>query len=163
MKNLSDLFEHELKDIYSAEKQITSALPKMIDAANDSKLKSSLESHLEETRGQIERLDSIFSTLGIEPGGTKCKAMEGLVKEGEDFLSEDAEPDVRDAGIIACCQRIEHYEIAAYGTAHHYAKELGNGEIAEKLEETLTQEKSADDSLNDLAIERINKKAEASS
>lgn len=160
MKNLSELFEHELQDLYSAEKQITTALPKIIDAANDSKLKTSLENHLEETKGQVERLESIFSKLDIDGSGHKCKAMEGLVRESEDFLSEDATTAVRDAGIIASCQRIEHYEIAGYGTAHHYAKELGHGEIAELLEQTLNEEKSADDKLNDLAIERLNQKAE---
>lgn len=160
MKNLSELFEHELKDLYSAEKQITSALPKVIDAASNPSLKKSLQSHLEETKGQVERLESIFSKLNMDGTGHKCKGMEGLVKESDDFLSEDATTSVRDAGIIAACQRIEHYEIAGYGTAHHYAKELGHGEIAELLEKTLNEEKGADDKLNDLAIERLNKRAE---
>ena len=160
MKNLSELFEHELKDLYSAEKQITSALPKVIDAASDASLKSSLQNHLQETQGQVERLESIFSKLDIDGSGHKCKGMEGLVKESDDFLKEDATTSVRDAGIIAACQRIEHYEIAGYGTAHHYAKELGHREIAELLEQTLNEEKGADDRLNNLAIERLNKRAE---
>ena len=162
MKNLSELFEHELQDLYSAEKQITTALPKVIEAASDPSLKKSLQNHLDVTKGQIERLESIFSQLDVKSGGHKCKAMEGLVKESEDFLSEDATTAVRDAGIIAACQRIEHYEIAGYGTAHHYAKELGHSDIAELLEQTLKEEKTADDTLNDLAIERLNKRAESS-
>ena len=161
MKDLRELLEHELKDIYSAEKQITAALPKVIEAANDPRLKSGLESHLAETEGQIGRLETIFKTMGINPGNKHCKAMEGLIAENESMLKEDAAPDVLDAAIIAGCQKIEHYEISAYGTVRHYAQELGIGEATELLEQTLEEEKGADDKLNDLAIERINKKAEA--
>lgn len=160
MKDLRELLEHELKDIYSAEKQITAALPKVIDAAHDTRLKSRLQTHLTETEGQIGRLESIFGSMGINPGNKHCKAMEGLIAESSDMLKEDAEPEVLDAAIIAGCQKIEHYEISSYGTARHYAKELGIKDVADLLEQTLEEEKVADTKLNDLAIERVNKKAE---
>lgn len=159
MKKLEDLFEHQLKDLYSAESQLLKALPKMAKAATDKKLKEAFEKHLKETEEQKTRLEEISKELGIKPAGEECKAMKGLIKEAEDFLKEDAEDEVRDAGIIADSQRIEHYEISGYGTLVRYAKELGHKAIATKLQKTLDEEYKADESLNKLAEGRINKKA----
>lgn len=159
MKTLQDLFEHQIKDLYSAETQLIEALPKMINAVQDSKLKQSFEDHLEETKGHKKRLEEIAKKLGFKPTGEGCKAMKGLIKEAESFLGEDADPAVRDAGIIAEAQRIEHYEISGYGTVARYAKELGHDDIAEKLYQTLEEEEDADESLNELAEDRLNRKA----
>ncbi len=153
--------EHEIKDLYSAETQLVDALPKMVKAANNSKLKKAIEDHLGETKNQKKRLEKVAELLDIEPDGHKCKAMAGLITEGEDMLKEDAEPEVRDAAIIGAAQRVEHYEIAGYGTACSYAKMLGESEVANLLSETLDEEKGADETLNDLAVEKINKMAMA--
>ncbi len=161
MKKLEDLFEHQLKDLYSAESQLIKALPKMAKAANADKLKKAFEKHLKETEEQKNRLKEIADELGFKPTGEECKAMKGLIEEAEHFLKEDAEKDVRDAGIIADSQRIEHYEISAYGTLVRYAKELGHTSIAKKLQKTLDEEYKADEDLNKLAESRINKKANA--
>ncbi len=159
MKNLSDLFEHQLKDLYSAESQLIKALPKMAKKANDSKLKKAFEDHLEETKEQKQRLKEVCDELGIKPTGEECKAMKGLIEEAESFLKEKADTDVMDAGIIAEAQRVEHYEISAYGTAVRYAKELGHKEIAKKLQKTLDEEYKADGDLNKMAEGRLNKEA----
>ena len=159
MKNLKDLFEHQLKDLYSAESQLIEALPKMVKNATNDKLKKAFETHLEETKGHKKRLEEICDTLGIKPTGEKCKAMEGLVKEAESFLKEDTEKDVRDAGLIAEAQRVEHYEISGYGTAARYAKELGHNDIASKLKKTLDEEYKTDDLLTKMAESRVNKEA----
>ncbi|MGA9591136.1 MAG: ferritin-like domain-containing protein [Salegentibacter sp.] len=159
MKNLKDLFEHQLKDLYSAETQLISALPKMAKNAHHEKLKKALEGHLEETKNHKKRLQEVCDELGIKPTGEECKAMKGLINEADSFLKEDAEPDVRDAGIIAESQRVEHYEISGYGTVIRYAKELGHKNIAEKLAKTLKEEYGADDKLNKLAESRINEEA----
>jgi ferritin-like metal-binding protein YciE len=159
MKNLKDLFEHQLKDLYSAENQLIKALPKMKDHASDDKLKKAFEKHLKETEGHVKRLEEVCKELDIKPTGEKCKAMEGLVKEAESFLEEDTERDVRDAGLIAEAQRVEHYEISGYGTAVRYAKELGYEDIASKLQKTLDEEYKTDDLLTDMAEDRLNKKA----
>ena len=159
MKNLKDLFEHQLKDLYSAETQMIEALPKMAKNAHDEKLKKALEGHLEETKNHKKRLQEVCDDFGIKPTGEECKAMKGLVKEADSFLKEDAKPDVRDAGIIAESQSVEHYEISGYGTVIRYAKELGHKKIAEKLAKTLKEEYGADDKLNKLAENRINEEA----
>lgn len=161
MKTLQDLFEHELKDLYSAESQLVDALPSMVSAANNKTLKKAFESHLEETKEHRDRLKQICQELGINPGNTKCNAMEGLIEEGEDMIDEDADEEVRDAGLIACAQRVEHYEIAGYGTAKYYAKMLGYTAIADLLGKTLEEEKDADEKLNDIAIEKVNSAAMA--
>lgn len=161
MKNLNDLFEHQLKDLYSAENQLVEALPKMQKNANDSKLKKAFEKHLKETEGHIKRLEEITEKLGIKPTGETCKAMKGLIKEAESFLEEDTEKEVRDAGLIAEAQRVEHYEISAYGTAVRYAKELGHDDIAKKLQKTLDEEYKTDDLLTEMAEDRLNRKAKA--
>ncbi|NNE78137.1 MAG: ferritin-like domain-containing protein [Pricia sp.] len=159
MKNLEELFKHQLKDLYSAEKQLIEALPKMVKNANDDKLKKAFESHLEETKNQKKRLEEICDELNIEPTGEKCKAMEGLIKEAESFIDEAEDDDVMDAGLIAEAQRVEHYEIAGYGTAVRYAKELGHDAIADKLQDTLDEEYDADNKLDELAENRLNEEA----
>ena len=159
MKNLKDLFEHQLKDLYDAENQLLKALPKMKKHAVNDKLKKAFESHLEETETHKERLASICDKLGIKPTGEKCKAMEGLIKEAESFLKEDVDKKVMDAGLIAEAQRVEHYEISGYGTAVRFAQELGHNDIADELQKTLDEEYAADELLNDLAESRINQKA----
>lgn len=159
MKNLNELFKHQIKDLYSAETQLIEALPKMQSNANDSKLKEAFENHLKETKEQKRRLEQICEDLDIKPTGEKCKAMEGLIKEAEGFIGEAEDDDVMDAGLIAEAQRIEHYEISGYGTAVRYAKELGHTDIAETLQETLDEEYEADDTLDELAEGRLNKEA----
>ena len=160
LNNLEGLLKHELQDLYSAENQIINALPKMEKKATDQKLKQAFQTHLEETKEQVERLKQACEKLNISPGGEKCKAIEGIIKEAEDFLKEDADADVMDAGLIANAQRVEHYEIAAYGTACHFAKRLGYNDVHQLLSATLEEEKDTDEKLNDLAIEQINEKAE---
>jgi len=159
MKNLEELFEHQLKDLYSAENQLIDALPKMVKASHDSELKKAFESHLKETKNHKERLEEICKELNIKPTGEKCKAMEGLVKEAESMINEKADPEVKDAGLIAEAQRVEHYEISGYGTAVRFAKELGHDSIAKKLQKTLDEEYNADQKLDNLAERRLNVKA----
>lgn len=160
LKNLEELFHHEIKDLYSAEKQLIQALPKMAESATDAKLKQQFEQHLEETKAQKERIEKVCELLGISPGRIKCKAMEGLIEEGQELIAEDAEPEVKDAGLIASAQRIEHYEISGYGTAAHFAERLGHAEAFQLLNETLKEEQTADTKLNKLAKGYINQKAE---
>ncbi|PHN02618.1 YciE/YciF ferroxidase family protein [Flavilitoribacter nigricans] len=159
MKNLQELFVHEIKDLYSAEKQLIEALPKMVKTASDSKLKKAFSRHLDETKQQFATLKDICDQMDINPGNTKCDAMEGLIKECEGLISEDAKAAVKDAGLIACAQRIEHYEISGYGTSVQYAKTLGHEKIAVMLDEILDQESNCNEELNDLAVYGINKKA----
>jgi ferritin-like metal-binding protein YciE len=160
LKTLDDLLEHQLKDLYSAEKQLIEALPKMAKTTEDTKLRQAFETHLEETKGQKARLEQVCEILGISPGRMKCKAMEGLVEEGEEAIDEEATPEVKDASLIAAAQRIEHYEIAGYGTAAHYAERLGHTEAAKLLRQTLEEEQKTDTLLNKLAKNYINEKAE---
>ena len=122
IKNLEDLFIYEIKDLYSAEKQLISALPRMAKQAEDEELKAAFETHLEETRKQKEKLEKVFELLEIKPAAKKCEAMAGLIEEGKELLDEDATPETKDAGLIACAQKIEHYEISGYGTAAHFAE-----------------------------------------
>src|SRR6266567_3619576 len=151
LKTIEDLFLQELKDLYSAENQLVKALPKMAKAATNGELKSGFEEHLEQTKGHVERLDEIAGKLGIKLSGHKCKAMEGLIKEGGDLIGEDAEDSVRDAGLIGAAQRVEHYEISGYGTARALATRLGHEDIAELLGQTLEEEKETDAKLTELA------------
>ena len=159
MKNLEELFEHQLQDLYSAEDQLTKALPKMAKNATDAKLKKAFEDHLEETIEHKKRLEEICKELKIDPDKETCKAMKGLIKEASDFMKEVKDEDVKNAGMIAEAQRVEHYEISGYGTAVRYAKELGHKGIAKKLQMTLDEEYHADKLLNDLAEKRLNAKA----
>jgi ferritin-like metal-binding protein YciE len=163
LKTLRDLLVHELRDIYSAETQLVKALPDMMDAASHEQLRACFEEHLEQTEAQVERLDEIFEILGDSPKGEPCKGMKGLVQEGDKMIDEDAEDAVRDAGLIAAAQRIEHYEIAAYGTARTFASILGEEEIVSLLSETLEEEKETDQELSDLAESVINVEAVDSS
>lgn len=160
LNSLQDLFEHEIRDLYSAETQLTSALPKMAEKASDQKLKQAFESHLEETKNQKQRLEKVAEICNIDVKGHKCEAMAGLIKEGEEILKIEASGEVRDAGLIGAAQRVEHYEMAGYGTARHYAKRLGFDDAAQLLEETLNEEKSADEKLNTIAINSVNEKAQ---
>jgi ferritin-like metal-binding protein YciE len=156
LESLQDLFVNELRDIYSAETQMTKALPKMARAASAPELKEAFQEHLEQTKGQIERLRTIFETLHKKPTGKTCKAMEGLVAEGSETMSEDAEPAVLDAALIAAAQRVEHYEIAAYGTVVAYARLLKDSQSANLLKKTLDEESTTDKKLTKLAESLIN-------
>ncbi len=151
--SLRELYVDELKDIYSAEKQLTKALPKMAKAATSPELQEGFEEHLEQTKGHVERLEQIFSMLGEKPGGKKCLGMEGLVNEGSEIMGEDFEEEVMDAALISAAQRVEHYEIAAYGTVAAYADLLGESEHADLLRQTLEEEKETDQKLTELAEE----------
>jgi len=159
MKTMHDLFVHELKDLHSAEKQLTKALPKMAKAATNDDLRQAFESHLEETERHVVRIEEILEQLDLPTRGPRCKAMEGLIEEGKEILEEDMEDHVRDAALIAAAQRVEHYEIAAYGSARTFAHQLGHDDIAEKLQQTLDEEKAADEKLNEIAMERVNEEA----
>jgi len=159
MESLRDLFIDQLKDIYSAETQVTKALPKMAKAASSTELQNAFRTHLEETQTQLRRLDEIFSGLGKNPKGKKCKGMQGLIEEGQELLEEDAEPEVLDAGLIAAAQKVEHYEISAYGTARAYARILGEEKAASLLDQTLQEESKTNEMLNQLAEDHINVQA----
>jgi ferritin-like metal-binding protein YciE len=156
MNSLYDLYVDELKDLYSAENQILKALPKMAKKASSEELKEAFNEHLEVTRKQVERLDQIFSELEVTPRGKKCKAMEGLIEEGKEVLQEDGEPAVIDAALIACAQRIEHYEMAGYGCVRTYARLLNFGDAEKLLQETLDEEAEADEKLTQVADSAIN-------
>ncbi|HWH58114.1 MAG TPA: ferritin-like domain-containing protein [Terriglobales bacterium] len=158
INSLRELYVEQLRDLYDAENQLIKALPKMAKEASSDELRQSIEEHLEQTRGQAERLEQIFEQLGEKPKGKKCKGMQGLLEEGKETLEEDMEEDTKDAAIIAAAQRVEHYEISGYGTARTYANLLGESEAAELLEETLNEEKETDHKLTQLA-EEINVEA----
>ena len=155
---IEKLFIAELKDLYSAENQITKALPKMEKAATSSDLKKAFESHLRETEGQIERLVEICTLLGTNPKGKSCEGMKGVLSEGSSMLEEVEEGDVRDAALISAAQRVEHYEMAAYGTVRTYAQLLGQPKVAKLLEETLEEEKAADQKLTSIS-QKVNAQA----
>src|ERR1700732_270017 len=155
---LKELYIDELKDIYSAENQLVKALPKMAKTANSEELRTGFEEHLEQTRGHVKRLEQICKELGEKPSGKKCKGMEGLVAEGQEIMGEDFEDEVMDAALISAAQRVEHYEIAAYGTVRTYGELLGEHVTAQLLEQTLEEEKETDQKLTDMAGE-INVKA----
>lgn len=160
MKTLEDLFVHEIKDLMSAEKQLVKALPKMIKAATNDDLRQALESHLQETEEQANRLEEICKQLDIPARGIKCKAMEGLLEEGKEALVGDMEDSVRDAAIICAAQRVEHYEIAGYGCARTFADQLGHQDAARMLQQTLDEEKAADEKLTQIAVNAVNTEAE---
>ncbi|MGA9393097.1 MAG: ferritin-like domain-containing protein [Candidatus Sulfotelmatobacter sp.] len=157
--SLQELYVDELKDLFSAENQITKALPKMAKAASSDELRQGFEEHLQQTKGQIERLQQVFQTLGEKPTGKKCLGMEGLLKEGAEVMGEDYEDALMDAALISAAQRVEHYEIAAYGSVIAYADILGESEQASLLRETLEEEKETDEKLTELAKE-INAEAQ---
>jgi ferritin-like metal-binding protein YciE len=151
LENLQQLFVKELRDIYDAEQQITEALPKMIEGATVGELKDALQEHLDVTREQISRLDRIFAMLQQKASGETCKGMKGIINEGSDLLSTGGGDNVIDAGIISAAQKVEHYEIAAYGTVRTYAELLGKREIAQLLQQTLEEETDADSTLTNIA------------
>lgn len=156
--SLHGLYIDELRDIYSAEKQLTKALPKIAKAASSEELSAGFTEHLEQTRGHVERLEQIFQALGERPTGKKCAGMEGLIKEGSEVMEEDFEGSVMDAALISAAQRVEHYEIAAYGTVWAFADLLGEAEHASLLNQTLEEEKETDEKLTELA-KQINAEA----
>ncbi|MBZ9713483.1 ferritin-like domain-containing protein [Deinococcus multiflagellatus] len=151
MKNLHDLYVEQLKDLYSAETQLVEALPKMAQAASNPQLQQGFLKHLGQTQQQVQRLESVFADLGMAPGGHTCKAMQGLIAEGNEMIQEQAAPEVKDAGLIACAQRVEHYEIAGYGTVARYAEVLGQQGHLEVLRVTENEEKATDKELTMLA------------
>jgi ferritin-like metal-binding protein YciE len=157
--SLHRLYVHELKDLYSAEKQLADALPKMARKASHEELRIAFQDHLEETKHQIERLETIFRTLDFAPGGEKCEAMEGLIEEASDAMNDPEHDDVRDAAMIAAAQKAEHYEMAGYGTVRTYAAMLGRDDDAAILEEILEEEKAADMKLNTIALKVVNPEA----
>ena len=156
---LEELLIDELKDLYSAENQIIKALPKMAKAASSPELKRAFERHLEETRRQVERLDQIGEALDTKMTGKKCKGMEGLIEEGKEIIAEDLEDSALDAGLIGAAQKVEHYEIAAYGTARTHASMLGLNKVAKLLQQTLEEEGMTDKKLTQLAESVINVEA----
>ena len=156
---LQELLVDELKDIYNAENQIIKALPKMAKAASSPELKRAFERHLEETKRQVERLDQIGEALDVRMTGKKCKGMEGLIEEGKEIIAEDLEDAALDAGLIGAAQKVEHYEIAAYGTARTHASMLGLNKVAKLLQQTLEEEGMTDKKLTQLAESVINVEA----
>jgi len=151
IESLSTLFEEELKDIYDAEKRLVRALPKMAKAATSDELREALEEHLEVTKVHVQRLEQVFDLLGKTAKAKTCPGMKGLIEEGEEVIGEDATETLMDAAIIGSAQRVEHYEMAAYGTARTFAQRLGNQEAADLLEKTLNEEKEADQKLTEIS------------
>lgn len=160
VENLEELFIEQLRDLYDGEQQITKALPKLIEKSSNTQLKNALQEHLDVTREQIRRLDQIFQILGEDATGETCKGMKGVIAEGDDVVGDAKDMSVRDAVIIASAQRVEHYEIAGYGTVRTYAKLLGQQQIAQLLEQTLEEEKEADQTLSQIA-DSVNLEAKA--
>ena len=160
MESLHELYLAELKDLYSAEKQIVKALPKMVKNATNPDLKQAFSDHLDETEGHIERLEKIFQMLGEKAGGKKCKGMEGLIEEAKELLDEDASEEVLDAGLISKAQHVEHYEMAGYGTVRTYAEQLGFTDQAKLLQQTLDEEGKANELLTQIAVTTVNAEAE---
>jgi ferritin-like metal-binding protein YciE len=160
MQSLRELYVKELKDLYSAEKQLVKALPKMAKNSNSPELKKAFTDHLEETEGHVERLEQVFEMLGESNRGKKCKGMEGLIEEAKELLEEDASQEVLDAGMISKAQHVEHYEMAGYGTVRTYARQLGLDEQADLLQETLDEEGKANELLTQIAESSVNIEAE---
>ena len=160
MSSLQDLMVDQLKDLYNAEGQLVKALPKMAKAASNAQLQQAFTTHLEQTKGHVDRLEQVFETLGQSAKGKTCKAMKGLIEEGKEMMDEDAEPEVMDAGLIAAAQRVEHYEMAGYGCVRTYAQMLGNKQAAKLLQQTLDEEGKTDKLLTDLAEKVINLEAQ---
>jgi len=157
--NMEQLFEHQLKDLYDAEQRLTKALPKMAERAHNDQLKDAFQSHLRETEGHVQRLETIFGKLDQKPETETCEAMKGLIEESDEILDAKGDEDVIDAALIAAAQRVEHYEMAGYGTARNFARRLGNADIAALLQETLDEESSADSKLTAIAEQSVNPSA----
>jgi ferritin-like metal-binding protein YciE len=160
--SLEDLFLDQIRDLYDAEKRIVNVLPKMAETANTAALKQAFQSHLRETEGHVNRLEQVFTTIGVEAKRETCLAMKGIVEEGGQIVDADGDAAVKDAGLIAAAQRVEHYEMAGYGTAIAFARQLGLPQVATLLEKTLNEEKMADDTLTRIAETQVNTGAAAS-
>jgi ferritin-like metal-binding protein YciE len=156
MKSLADVFEHTLADVYYAENAISKALPKVSKAAGSAELKQAADEHLKETKGQIKKFEAVFKSIGKEAKGEKCDAIEGLIKEADGII-EEASGTALDAGLLAACQAVEHYEIARYGSLREWAKELGHDEAHRILSEILDEEKAANNKLTSIAVNSVNK------
>ncbi len=156
---LECLLEDQLQDIYDAEQRLTKALPKMADAASDAQLKNAFQHHLTETEQQVKRLEQAFESLGKKAEAKTCEAMKGLITEGEEMVNAKGDDRVRDAALIAAAQRVEHYEIAAYGTVRQLARQLGHENVAQLLQQSLDEEGGADKKLTEIAEQSINRKA----
>src|SRR5436305_11492014 len=159
LESLKDLYLEQLKDLYSAEGQLVDALPKMADAAHAPELKNAFREHLNQTKQHVDRLEQIFRKLGESPKGDTCEGMKGLIKEGQEMIKMKGEPEVLDAGLIAAAQRVEHYEMAGYGTVRTYAELLGDQDAVRLLERTLQEEEDADEKLTEIAESNINQEA----
>ena len=159
LDTLKTLYVDELRDLYNAENQLLKALPKMAKAASSEELKDAFEKHLEQTKTHVERLEEVFEDIGEKPKGKTCKAMKGLIEEGSEILQEDGEESVIDAGIIVAAQKVEHYEIASYGSVRTFAQLLGKDQSAELLQTTLDEETEANELLNNLAEDIVNPEA----
>jgi ferritin-like metal-binding protein YciE len=159
LESLRDLYVEQLKDLYSAETQLVDALPRMADAAAAPELKNAFREHLDQTRQHVERLEKIFRGMNEKPKGETCEGMKGLIKEGEEMIKRKGEPEVIDAGLIAAAQRVEHYEIAGYGTVRTYAELLGDQEAVRLLERTLQEEEETDEKLTAIATSGVNEEA----
>ena len=156
LKTLDDVLEAELKDLYSAEKQLVKALPDIAKAATSKDLKEAVSEHLDETRGHVKRLEDVFEAVGIKPESEHCDGMEGLISEGSEVAEAKGNGDARDAALIGAAQRVEHYEIAAYGTARALARQLGHTDAAKLLDQTLDEESAADEKLTQIAEASVN-------
>ncbi len=156
LNSLRDLLLEELRDLHNAENQLVDALPKLAEAASSSELRSAFLHHLEQTRQHVSRLEEIFDHIGEKSSGETCEAMKGLIKEGDALINAQGDPNVRDAGLVGAAQRVEHYEMAGYGTARSLARRLGQTRIAETLQQTLTEEAEADKTLTSIAENQVN-------
>lgn len=159
LQSLEDLFLEDLKDLYNAENQILKALPRMAKKASAPELRRAFEQHLKQTEGQVQRLERVFASIDEKPKGKTCKGMQGLIEEGKEAMSEDIKDDVLDAALIAAAQKVEHYEIAAYGTLRAWAEMLGNQQAAKLLQQTLDEEGETDKKLTELAEQLVNVEA----
>ncbi|HEV8450631.1 MAG TPA: ferritin-like domain-containing protein [Gaiellales bacterium] len=156
LNSLEDVFESELKDLYSAEQQLVEALPSIASAATSKELMTAIQSHLQETRHHVQRLEAVFESIGMKAEGEHCDGMEGLISEGSEMAEAEGDGDARDAALIGAAQRVEHYEIAAYGTARTLAQQLGHNEAADLLGQTLEEESAADEKLTEIATSSVN-------
>jgi len=159
LNSMQELLQEELNDLYSAEQQIIKSMPKMVEAASSSQVKSAFSSHLEQTKRQKERLEKIFRMLDIKPSSQTCEGMKGLLEECQIIIKTDGDPAVKDAALIACAQRVEHYEIAGYGAARTFAQHMGLQDVAAILQQTLDEEGKTDHELTSIAVSSINPKA----
>ena len=159
IKTMDDLYHHTLQDIYYAENQITKALPKMIEKASNPALKQAFQKHLGETQQQVKRLEDVFNILGLEAKGVTCPAIDGIIKEASELMSDCDDAEVRDAAMVAAAQAVEHYEITRYGTLISWSKQTGKSDVAKILAQTLAEEKATDEKLTSLGESNVNKKA----